>query len=446
MTVRGRCHAVRATLLTSPGLGRLVATRFAAQWVDGLFQAALGSAVLFNPERQADPAAVAAGLAVLLLPYSLIGPFAGSLLDRWSRSRVLVWANALRAVLIIAVAVAMFSGAHGAGLYVGALAVTAVSRFVLSGLSAALPHVTTERRVVAVNAALTTAGAMVAVVGAGCAVGVRAVVGAGDAGSALTTAVAALGSLGAALVALSFSRLQLGPDGANHADAVHVVAAGLVRGARAAWHAPSVAAALVALGAHRIAFGINTLLILLLVRYSFTGVAGLRGALAGLSQVVAVTALGLLLAAVLTPLIVSRIGKRRAITAALIVALVTQVTLVPTLSQLPILLAAFVLSVAGQVVKLSADAAMQLEVDDAHRGQVFALQDAMFNVGYVAAIAAAATVVAPDGRSPALAFVAAAVYGLGLVAHLAVSRRSPRTPAMPPDRAPTRRAAERRYG
>ena len=39
-----------------------------------MFQAALGGAVLFNPERQADPLAVAAGLAVLLLPYSLIGP------------------------------------------------------------------------------------------------------------------------------------------------------------------------------------------------------------------------------------------------------------------------------------------------------------------------------------------------------------------------------------
>ena len=41
-----------------------------------MFQAALGGAVLFNPERQADPLAVAAGLAVILLPYSVVGPFA----------------------------------------------------------------------------------------------------------------------------------------------------------------------------------------------------------------------------------------------------------------------------------------------------------------------------------------------------------------------------------
>ena len=70
-----------------------------------MFQAALGGAVLFNPERQADPLAVAAGLAVLLLPYSLVGPFAGALLDRWDRRRVLLVANLLRAVLTLVVAV-----------------------------------------------------------------------------------------------------------------------------------------------------------------------------------------------------------------------------------------------------------------------------------------------------------------------------------------------------
>ncbi len=444
MTMSGRRHAVRSTLQASPGLVRLAATRFAAQWGDGLFQAALGGAVLFNPERQADPAAVAAGLAVLLLPYSLIGPFAGALLDRWARSRVLVWANLLRAALILVVAAALASGVQGAGLYLGALAVTAVSRFVLSGLSAALPHVTTDDRVVAVNAALATAGALVAVLGAGCALGVRAVAGAGDAGSAVTTSVAAVGSVGAALVAWRFSRLQLGPDGASRAEAVRAIAAGLVRGGQAAWAAPGVAAALVALGAHRIAFGINTLLILLLVRYSFTGVGVLPGGLAGFSEVVAVSAVGLLLAAVLTPLSVARMGKRRTITLALVLALLTQVTLVPTLAQLPILVAAFVLSVAGQVVKLSADAAMQLEVDDAHRGQVFALQDAMFNVLYVAAVAAGATVVAPDGHSPVLVFVAAGAYGLGLVAHLLVSRRSG-TSAAPQGRAPIPTAAAPPY-
>src|SRR5689334_23732998 len=100
-----------------------------------MFQAALGGAVLFNPERQADPLAIAAGLAVLLIPYSVIGPFAGALLDRWDRKRVLMGANLVRAALLVAVAAVVYAGVAGPALYLAALAVAGVSRFVLSGLS-----------------------------------------------------------------------------------------------------------------------------------------------------------------------------------------------------------------------------------------------------------------------------------------------------------------------
>jgi len=50
---------------------------------DGLFQAGLAGAVLFNPERGADPLTIASGFTAILLPYSVVGPFAGALLDRW---------------------------------------------------------------------------------------------------------------------------------------------------------------------------------------------------------------------------------------------------------------------------------------------------------------------------------------------------------------------------
>ena len=100
-------------LLRTGGFRRLLAVRFAAQWGDGMFQAALGGAVLFNPEREADPLAVAAGLAVVLLPYSVVGPFAGALLDRWDRRRVLLVANLVRAVLTLVVAVLVATGAAG---------------------------------------------------------------------------------------------------------------------------------------------------------------------------------------------------------------------------------------------------------------------------------------------------------------------------------------------
>ena len=428
----GRVASLRAAVTDHPGLGRLVAVRFSAQWGDGLFQAALGGALLFNPQRAADPAAVVAGLAVLLLPYSVLGPFAGGLLDRWDRRRVLLWANLLRAVFLFVVAVVVAEGVTGPGLFVGSLAAAGVSRFVLAGLSAALPHVVRTAALVGVNAALSTAGAVLAVLGAGTALGVRQVLGSGNVGSGVTVVVAAVGSLVAGFVAAGFARQALGPDAEQPGEAIggggsttRAVAAGLDRGARAVWRAPGVAAALLALGAHRVAFGINTLLTLFLVRTAFPRTSPLLpSGIAGLGQVVAAGAVGLLLAAVLTPVLVRRWGQRRAVTGVLTVAVVAQLGLVPTFTQGAVLLAALVLGTTGQVVKLVADSAMQTQVDDLHRGQVFALQDALFNVAYVAAVAAAATVIPADGRSTGLAVAGGLVYLLGLGGHLLLSRRA----------------------
>src|ERR687884_1137811 len=96
-------------LLLRGDFRRLLATRLLSQFGDGVFQAALAGTVLFNPQRAADAFAVAGGFAVLLLPYSLVGPFAGVLLDRWSRRQVFLHGNLLRALLACATAVLMVS-------------------------------------------------------------------------------------------------------------------------------------------------------------------------------------------------------------------------------------------------------------------------------------------------------------------------------------------------
>src|SRR6476661_1279622 len=94
-SVRGLLH-----LWQVRGLRRLVYIRVLTSFGDGAFQGALAVLVLFNPERQTEPSEIALGFVVLLLPYSIIGPFAGALLDRWSRRRVIVWANVIRCALV----------------------------------------------------------------------------------------------------------------------------------------------------------------------------------------------------------------------------------------------------------------------------------------------------------------------------------------------------------
>ena len=125
----------------------------------------------------------------------------------------------------------------------------------------------------------------------------------------------------------------------------------------------------------------------------------LPGGLAGFGVAVAATAAGLLFAALVTPWLIPRLGRPRTVTVAIAFALVVQVTMIATLTQVWLLAGAFHLGIAGQTVKLTCDAAMQIEIDDDRRGQVFALQDTVFNVAFCLAIAAAATVVPADGRS-----------------------------------------------
>jgi MFS family permease len=411
-------------MLALPDFRRLLLSRFAAQWGDGLFQTGLAGAVLFNPERAADPAAIAAGFTVLLLPYSIIGPFAGALLDRWDRRRILVVANLLRGLLILLTALAVGTGMSGFPLFAGALVAVGVSRFVNSGLSAALPHVVADRHLVEANALATTLGAVVSVVGAACAVGLRGIFGAGNSGSGLVTSVSVLGSVLGAVLAGRFVRGQLGPDEVDEpSETIVAVAHGLVDGGRVALRTPSVASGFVALFAHRAAFGASLLVTVLLLRYRFHDVGPFRAGLPGLGEVAVAGGAGLLVAGLLTARIVERFGRRGAICGALVLAAAAQAGLGLPMVLPTIMVAAFVLTAAGQVIKLCVDSAAQRDVGDETRGRVFALYDTLFNITQVVAIALAAAVVPPDGHARWLVIVATGVYLVGMAGYLMVLRR-----------------------
>ena len=104
-------------VLRRPDFRRLYGTRLTSQCADGVFQASLAGVVLFSPESAADPAEIAGGFAALLLPYSFVGPFAGVLLDRWRRQRVLMVANIVRCLLVGLVAIEIATSATGILLY-----------------------------------------------------------------------------------------------------------------------------------------------------------------------------------------------------------------------------------------------------------------------------------------------------------------------------------------
>jgi MFS family permease len=76
--------------LRSDDFRRLFAIRLITQSGDGLFQAALVSSIVFNPEEQNTILGFAIATLVVSLPFSILGPFTGVFIDRWSRRRILV--------------------------------------------------------------------------------------------------------------------------------------------------------------------------------------------------------------------------------------------------------------------------------------------------------------------------------------------------------------------
>ncbi|MGW0160272.1 MFS transporter [Mycobacterium sp. NPDC003323] len=419
-TPGGTWKAVRAL----PEFRRLLELRAVSQFGDGLFQAGLAGALLFSTERAVHPWEIAISFAVLFLPYSALGPFAGALLDRWDRRLVLIAANTGRLVLMLAVGAALAVSAHNLVLLFGALIVNGFTRFVSSGLSAALPHLVHRDQVVTMNSVATATGALAAFLGAFFMLVPRWLLGADDIGGSVVILLAAVAVAVALLLSVRFAPHVLGPDDsvrAVHGSVAYAVSTGWVHGARTVAAVPSVAATLSGLAAHRMAFGINTLLVLVMVRHSGDQeVAGLG--LGTAAVFVAATGAGSFLATLATPAVIGRWGRFRAANGALLLAAVVQ--LFAAWLYLPLMLGCgFLVGAAGQLVKLCADSAMQMDVDDALRGHVFTVQDALFWLAFVGAIAAAAAVIPTDGRSVPLVLAGSVLYLIGLAAHARLGRR-----------------------
>ncbi|QXG74321.1 MFS transporter [Modestobacter sp. L9-4] len=414
-------------LLLRGDFRRLLMTRLSSQFGDGVFQAALAGTVLFNPSQATDPFDVAAGFAILLLPYSLVGPFAGVWLDRWSRRQVLLVANVVRAVLVVAVAALILAEVTGAGFFIAGLLVFSVNRFVLSALSAGLPHVTDEPSLVSANALSTTAGAIAAVLGGGVAIGATELAGSGPGSYALLALLSAVPYLGASAIVAGFPRPHLGPDHLTLAATVSArdVLHGMLAGTRHVLAHPPATAVLSVMAVHRVFYGLLTLMTLLLYRNSFADETGLfPGGLAGLGEVLAAGAAGTLLAAAVTPAAVRRWGKAPWVIGLLLLAAVGQLVLGGLFTPPAIVAAVLTLGFVAQGIKICVDTTLQESVDDDFRGRVFSAYDTLFNVFFVIALLGGAFLLPATGTSWPVLIAVGVGYLLTALAFARWSRRS----------------------
>jgi MFS family permease len=406
------------------GFRLLLGTRLTGQFGDGLVQASLATFVLFSPERQPTAAKVAVAFAILLLPYSLIGPFVGVFLDRWRRRSVLVYANLVRSVLIVGLAAVVASGRDDLVLAVSVLVALGVNRFILAALSAGLPHVVQDRYLVTGNAIAPTAGTIASVTGGLLGVGIRDLAGGGDRGSVVVLACAVAAYLVGSTVASRLRPDQLGPDDDTHAETFGGVARGMVEGVRHLNERRPAARAIGFVMVHRVVFGIAVALTVLQCRGALFPDDSEKAILA-LTLATGAAGAGAFLGAVVTPRLSRRIGTVRW-QALAFVSGATLGAIGLALGTVPgVMLGGLAIGFAGQCVKVCADTIVQEDVEDDHRGRVFALYDVGVNVAIVLGLTAAAFVAPASGQSLMVCAWIVALAVIGSWWALTAERRDP---------------------
>ena len=411
---------VRA-LAKRPAFRALLRVRLVGQVSDGLLQAGLIGVVLFAPERAASPGRIALGFAVLLLPFSLVAPLAGVALDRWSRVRVMAWANVARALLLALTAVAATRSSLDAVVFGCALVAIGVNRLVLAALGTSLPRTVPADLLVSGNALAPTLGTAATVVGAATGLALRGWLDPG--GASAPFIAAAVGYLMAALATRSFTSRQLGPvvrprkTASSAPSALHTAWADVRSAAGQIAASDPARRALTVMAGNRVLFGCMTVWTVLLVRFHLTATnTDENNALAALGAVALAVGLGLVAAALGAPPLVRRHGPRRSASVALAVAAVGST--LPLLSlRLGALLVAWAFIGAGaQILKITVDTVLQRALSDEVRGRVFVAYDIVFNVAFVMGVAVVALLPPHVVATATVSAAVAAAYTAGAIA------------------------------
>ena len=403
-----------------PAIRKLLLLRWTGQLTDGIFQSALASFVLFSPERQPDAKSAAAAFAVVLLPYSVIGPLVGTILDRISRQRIILFSNLFRALTLIFIAGLIRNGATGVELTIFVLIAFGVNRLILAGLSAGLPLLldTTgpsgRTTLVSVNAIAVTGGTVFVVIGGGIGIGFRNLLDGrvtADQADALLISLASITFFLAAIFALFLKKGDLGPlphevrrESVTQAYREMVAAFRFLRKIKDCFLGISATAI------QRSGLTALTLMALLLNRNTFHDPNDPESGLAGFAFAITVAGIGITIGAILAPFGVAKFGRHQWIRISLFASAILPIALAFNQNQFFLVATGFFAGLAGQGVKVTNDALVQSKIADQYRGRVFAVYDVMVNAGIVGGAIIAAIVLPSDGVSSLLPALIAITY------------------------------------
>jgi len=401
-------------LLRHPRLSRLFAARWLGQTTDGIFQSALASFVLFSPERKANALSSALAFAVVLLPYSLIGPFVGTVLDRVSRQRAVLFANLARSGSLLVIALLISQGHTGLELTFVVLIAFGLNRLILAALSAGLPLIINNDSLISANAMAVTGGSIFVVIGGGIGLGLRKIFDSlhnANHSDASLILVATIGYFITSLLILRLGKKEIGPldhqkSSASFGHGIVEMREGFDFLSRHTDVARGIAATAIQRG------GLNGLLIIaiLLERNTFHSASKPEAGLSGLAVALTLAGVGLTIGALIAPFGVDKFGRHRWIRYMMLASGLSPLLLAITHTAVALFIAAFFTSLFGQSLKVTNDALVQSKIDDYFRGRVFAVYDVLVNGAIVSGAVIAAILLDPSGKSVLVPLLISGVY------------------------------------
>ncbi len=384
--------------LRSRDFRRLFAIRLVSQSADGLFQAALVASVVFNTDKQSTIAAFAIATAVISLPFSLLGPFTGVFIDRWSRRRILVVAPWLRAAPGL---LALFNPtSHALLFYGGVLWVLSVNRFYLATAIAVVPRLVPTEDLLIANSMSVVGGTVALLAGVFVGGWVADLFG----NNTPVVLVAGVMWLIASRIAARITT-PLVPHTLPEApmrDELQRVAREFGDGIRRLAHTPRALGPMTSITLDQFGQGVVLVLSLFVFRDRFEGGVG------SFSNLIGAGGIGVLLGILTVGKLEERWPKERIVSRAFLAGGVVLIAVSTYVTGWSVLVASFFVGLTFAWKKVPVDTLVQAAVPDGYRGRVFAVYDVAYNVSRVIAAFVAIPLVPTIGEEWTVALIGVA--------------------------------------
>ena len=393
-------------------LNRILTVRWSGQLTDGLFQSALASFVLFSPERAPDAVSAALAFAVVLLPYSLIGPYVGTFLDRFSRQRIIRNCNYIRAINLLIIAYLVNIGSTGIILTIFVLLAFGVNRLILAGLSAGLPLLVKKEELIAANALAVTGGTIWVVIGGGIGIAAKNFISqnyGADFADSMVILLAAFGFTVAALSCFRLEKMEIGPLPHEQPYENHGFKE-ILEGLKILKLHPDTLRGITAVAMQRSGITALTLMALLLERNTFNDPLDPDAGLAGFGMALAIAGIGIGLGAIISPYGVLKFGRHRWMRLLMFGCIPPLLIYAYQVNEFTMIGSAFLVGLCGQGIKVTNDALVQSKIKDEYRGRVFAFYDITVNAGIVTGAIGAALLLPDNGVTSILPIIIAIIY------------------------------------